>query len=63
FFFGQFGLADISLATHFLAASYVDHGVDSSRWPHLAAYLKLLFDHPVVSKQMAIDKSVIAKLM
>lgn len=62
YFFGAFGLADISLATQFMAASYVDHCVDGVRWPHLAAYLETVWEHPLVKRQRELDKAVLAKL-
>jgi glutathione S-transferase len=46
FLFGGIGLADISIASFFRNAAYVDFKVDASRWPRTAAFVdRALADH------------------
>ncbi|OMH29463.1 glutathione S-transferase family protein [Motiliproteus sp. MSK22-1] len=62
FLFGQFGLADISIATHFINASYVDQEVDADKWPKLAAYLEHCWSHQVIKEMMEADKAYLRNL-
>jgi len=42
----RFGIADISVATHFVNFEFAGARIDSSRWPHLAAYLERMLARP-----------------
>jgi glutathione S-transferase len=39
FLFGQFMLADLSLVSPFINASYAGYNVDTARWPLFAAFI------------------------
>lgn len=45
FLFGDIGLADISLASFFRNAFYVDFSVDRTRWPRTAAFVERTLAH------------------
>ena len=40
YLFGQFSIADISIATFFRNAAYARYTVDAARWPKVAAYVE-----------------------
>jgi glutathione S-transferase len=48
--FGEFGLADIAIATFFRNAEYSGFGVDSARWPRTARFVNEALAHPVMEK-------------
>ncbi len=62
FLFSSIGLADISITTHFIGASYAKYNVDASRWPTLAGYLQRVMSHPIVSEIIDKDKQAMAKM-
>lgn len=62
FFFGEFGLADIAIATSIINATYADFEVDANRWPRLSAHLNKVMAHPVLVKCMKIEKPMIEGL-
>jgi len=43
--FGEFGLADIAIASFFRNAAYADFEVDASRWPKVAAFVDRALAH------------------
>lgn len=45
FFFGDFGLADISVASFFRNALYARFSIDESRWPRTAAFVERALAH------------------
>ena len=49
------GIADISVATHFINASYAGYEVDAARWPRTAAFVDRVKAVPAVQKQMAVE--------
>jgi len=49
FLFGDLQLADISLASPFINASYANYTVDAERWPTLAAFIERVKAHPVMA--------------
>jgi len=49
FLFGEIGLADISIASFFRTASYVDFAIDAARWPRTAAFVARTLDHPCLA--------------
>jgi len=49
FLFGDLQLADISLASPFINASYANYTVDAERWPTLAAFIDRVKAHPVMT--------------
>jgi len=50
FFFGDMTIADISLISAVINATYTGFEVDAKRWPKLSAYLDLVKSHPDVAK-------------
>lgn len=49
FLYGEIGLADISIASFFRTASYVDFAIDPERWPRTAAFVARVLDHPCLA--------------
>ena len=49
FLHGEIGLADISIASFFRTASYVDFAIDAARWPRVAAFVAGTLDHPCLA--------------
>jgi glutathione S-transferase len=49
FLYGEIGLADISIASFFRTASYVDFAIDPARWPRAAAFVARTLDHPCLA--------------
>ena len=45
FLFGDFGLADIAVATFFRNADYADFAVDQARWPKVAGFVTRALGH------------------
>ncbi|MBA3666784.1 MAG: glutathione S-transferase family protein [Sphingomonas sp.] len=50
FLFGHFGIADISIASFFRNAAYVDFEVDENLWPKTARYVRDALAHPAFEK-------------
>ena len=48
--FGEFGLADIAVATFFRNAAYAGFSVDPARWPRTARFVDEALAHPVLQK-------------
>ena len=48
--FGEFGLADIAIATFFRNAAYAGFSTDAARWPRTARFVKEVLAHPVLEK-------------
>lgn len=49
FIFGEFGLADLSIASPFFNASYAGYDVDEARWPALAGLIARVKAQPQVA--------------
>lgn len=49
YIFGELQLADISLVSPFINASYANYTVDAQRWPKLAAFIDRVKVHPVMA--------------
>ena len=49
FFFGDIGLADISIASFFRNAAYADFEVDAGRWPKLAGFVERTLAHDCIA--------------
>ena len=49
FLFGEIGIADISIASFFRTASYVDFAIDAARWPNTAGFVARTLDHPCLA--------------
>jgi len=62
FLFGDFTIADISLVSPLINASYADWSVDSERWPKLSAFLARVIAHPAVAKCMEAENPIIEAL-
>ncbi len=48
FRFGEFGMADLSIASPFINASYASYHIDASRWPALSALIQSVKGQPQV---------------
>lgn len=53
FVFGDFTMADMSIASPFYNAGYAGYEVDASRWPNLAGLINRVKDVPEVSSILA----------
>jgi glutathione S-transferase len=49
FVFGEFGMADLSIVSPFINASYANYDVDASRWPALAGLIARVKAQPQVA--------------
>jgi glutathione S-transferase len=56
FLFGEIGLADISIATFFVNAGYVDYAIDRTRWPKSAAFVDRVLAHDCLKPLLAIER-------
>lgn len=45
-FFGEIGIADISVASFFRNAQFAGHTIDAERWPKAAGLVARVLDHP-----------------
>jgi len=50
FFFGEFGIADISVAAFFRNAEFAGFSLDAGRWPRTAAFVDRAFEQPSFRK-------------
>ncbi len=57
---GQFSIADLSIVTHFVNASYAGWTPDSDRWPTLATYVERIQALPVFTARLAKEAEVLA---
>jgi len=55
FLFGEFGLADISVASFFRNAAYAGFTVDEERWPKVARFVAEALGQPVFAKLLAFE--------
>jgi glutathione S-transferase len=46
YFFGELGIADISVASFFRNAHFAGYTIDSKRWPKTASLVARVLDHP-----------------
>lgn len=53
---GEFGLADMAVASFFRNAAYVGFSVDATRWPKTAAYVDRAMAQPVFETLYAYEK-------
>ena len=56
YLFGEFGLADISIASFFRNAEYAGFTVDPARWPKVARFVGEVLGHPVFAKLLAFEE-------
>ncbi len=56
FIAGDFGLADIAIASFFRNAFYVGFTIDADKWPRTAAYIERTLAQPVFEKLLAYEK-------
>ena len=60
FLFGDhISIADISIVSMFITASYGGFSVDANRWPNLATYVERVRSHPVVAKCVEREKEMV----
>lgn len=55
FLFGDIGLADISIASFFRNAAYVDFTIDPARWPKVAAHVVRTLGHPCIASLLPFE--------
>lgn len=60
FLFGEIGLADISIASFFRTASYVDFAIDAARWPRTATFVERALAHPCLAALLPFEQAQIA---
>jgi glutathione S-transferase len=60
FLFGDFGLADIAIATFFRNGAYVGFEVDSARWPRTAGFVARALGHPAFEATYRFEKAQIS---
>lgn len=51
--FGNFTLADLSLASPFFNASYAGYEIDNNQWPRMSALVAATREHPAVARVLA----------
>lgn len=57
---GAMSIADLSVASVFLNASFADYEVDASHWPKLSAYLKALWGSDLFKPHIEADHAMLA---
>jgi len=62
FLFGTPGVADISLATHFINAGYAGYSVDANRWPRTLAFIERLKMLPAMQCQLAAEATLMTQM-
>lgn len=55
--FGEFGLADIALASFFRNGAYAGFSVDSRIWPRAAAFVERALGHPVFVELLRFEQA------
>jgi len=60
FLFGEIGLADISIASFFRTASYVDFAIDAARWPRAAAFVARALAHDCFAALLPFELAQVA---
>ena len=64
FLFGEhITIADISIISMFITASYGGFSVDPNRWPTLAAYVERIRSHPLITKCLEREKEMIKMII
>ena len=53
--FGDFGLADIAIATFFRNAAYADFEPDADRWPRVAAFVRRALAHDAFASTLPFE--------
>jgi glutathione S-transferase len=53
--FGEFGLADIAIATFFRNAAYADFEPDAERWPRVASFVARALDHDALASTLPFE--------
>jgi len=62
FLFGAPGLADISIATHFVNAGYGGYQPDAARWPKITAFVARVSALPAMQKQFTLERAIMAQM-
>lgn len=62
YIFGELGVADISVATATINATYTEFEVDADSWPKVNAHLNLVKAHPLMVKILRDEAPLIAAL-
>ena len=55
--FGDFGLADIALASFFRNGAYVGFEIDAARWPRCAGFVARALDHPAFAATVKFEQA------
>jgi glutathione S-transferase len=53
--FGEFGLADIAIASFFRNADYADFAIDPARWPRTATFVARALSQPVFAELLRFE--------
>lgn len=61
FIFGSFMMADLSLVSPFVNASYAGYEVDPARWPAFAGFIARVTAHPVVAEVLAHEAAALGR--
>lgn len=56
FFFGEIGLADISIASFFRNAAYAGFVIDAGRWPRSSAFVDRALEHSVFADLLPFER-------
>jgi glutathione S-transferase len=55
FLFGEFGVADLALASPFVNAGYAGYTIDPQRWPNMAALVERVKAHTAVAPLLQVE--------
>src|SRR5205823_10470959 len=56
YLFGDIGVADIAIASMFRNAAYGGFEPDPKRWPHTAAFVSRVLDHPAIASLLPFEE-------
>jgi len=56
FLFGDIGVSDIAIATHFLNGTYAGFEVDQERWPRTAGFVRRTLAHPCIASLLPFEE-------
>ncbi|BFM16457.1 glutathione S-transferase family protein [Maricurvus nonylphenolicus] len=59
YLFGDVGLADVSLVSPFINASYAGFEVDAERWPKLSAFIEKVKSHEIMQSLLGAEAVVL----
>jgi glutathione S-transferase len=59
FLFGDLSIADISIVSPFINASYANYHVDAARWPLFSAFIDRVKNHELISPLLAKEAAIL----